>query len=64
MQPAWLTRTWPGPVLALVTDAEVHLGPDAGPSLLLLLASGWLSALWLRSFHHTGTEPENERRSP
>lgn len=58
------TALWAGPVLALVTDAEVHLGPDAGPSLLLLLASGWLSALWLRSFHHPATAPENERRSP
>ena len=53
------TALWAGPVLALVTDAEVHLGPDAGPSLLLLLASGWLSALWLRSFNH-----QIERRSP
>lgn len=50
---------WAGPVLALVTDDAMHLGPDAGPSLLLLVASGWLSALWLRSFN-----PPIERRSP
>lgn len=53
------TALWAGPVLALVTDDAMHLGPDAGPSLLLLLASGWLSALWLHSFHHP-----IERRSP
>jgi hypothetical protein len=62
------TALWAGPVVALVTDAEVHLGPDAGPSLLLLLASGWLSTLWLRSFHIPATdhtiELDNERRSP
>ena len=58
------TALWAGPVLALVTDAELHLGPDAGPSLLLLLASAWLSALWLRSFHLPTDDTENERRSP
>jgi hypothetical protein len=45
------TALWAGPVLALVTDADVRLGPDAVPSLLLLAASVWLTALWLRSFH-------------
>ena len=44
------TALWAGPVLALVTDADVHLGPDAVPSLLLLAASAWLTAQWLRSF--------------
>ncbi|HEY0643551.1 MAG TPA: hypothetical protein VGD39_09050 [Nocardioides sp.] len=62
------TALWAGPVLALVTGAEMHLGPDAGPSLLLLLASAWLSASWLRSFHPsthpTNDDTENERRSP
>lgn len=53
------TALWAGPVLALVTDDAMRLGRDAGPSLLLLLASGWLSALWLRSFNHP-----IERRSP
>lgn len=43
------TALWAGPLVALVSDAEVHLGPDAGPSLLLLVASAWLVARWLRS---------------
>jgi hypothetical protein len=58
------TALWAGPVLSLVTGAQMHLGPDAGPSLLLLLASAWLSALWLRSFHLHADDTENERRSP
>ena len=41
---------WAGPVVALVTSADVHLGPDAGPSLLLLGASSWLAVRWLRAF--------------
>ena len=36
------TALWAGPLLSLATDAEVHLGPDAGPSLLLVVR-------WLRS---------------
>jgi hypothetical protein len=44
------TALWAGPVLALVTDADVELGPDAVPSLLLLAASAWLTTRWLRSF--------------
>lgn len=44
------TALWAGPVLALVTDADVQLGPDAVPSLLLLAASAWLTARWLRCF--------------
>lgn len=43
------TALWAGPLLSLATDAEVHLGPDAGPSLLLLAASTWLVVRWLRS---------------
>ena len=37
---------WAGPVYALLTDGPVHLGPDAGPSLLLLAVSGWLVTRW------------------
>jgi hypothetical protein len=37
---------WAGPVYALLTDGPVDLGPDAGPSLLLLAASGWLATRW------------------
>lgn len=48
------TALWAGPVVALVTDADVHLGPDAGPSLLLLGASAWLVVRWLRTFGDQG----------
>jgi hypothetical protein len=41
---------WAGPLVALVTSADVHLGPDAGPSLVLLGASSWLAARWLSTF--------------
>lgn len=37
---------WAGPAYALATDGPVHLGPDAVPSLLLLVASGWLVTAW------------------
>ncbi|WP_200948233.1 hypothetical protein [Nocardioides sp. Soil774] len=43
------TALWAGPVVALATGDDVHLGPDAGPSLLLLGLSGWLVERWLRS---------------
>lgn len=52
------TALWAGPVLALVTDADVELGPDAVPSLLLLAASAWLTTRWLRSFEPV---PDRER---
>lgn len=59
------TALWAGPVLALVTDADVDLGPDAVPSLLLLAASAWLTARWLRSFEpvpsHVPDLPDGER---
>jgi hypothetical protein len=41
---------WAGPVVALFTDDVVDLGPDAGPSLLLLAASAGLVGVWLRTF--------------
>ena len=37
---------WAGPAYALATDGPVHLGPDAVPSLLLLVVSGWLVTAW------------------
>ncbi|WP_457207558.1 hypothetical protein [Nocardioides sp. P5_C9_2] len=40
---------WAGPAYALATDGPVQLGPDAVPSLLLLVASGWLVAAWWRT---------------
>ena len=41
---------WAGPALALATGQDVHLGPDAGPSLVLLVVSAWLVQRWLRAF--------------
>ena len=49
------TALWAGPLLSLATGADVHLGPDAGPSLLLLAASTWLVVRWLRSI-----DPQDE----
>jgi len=54
------TALWAGPVLALATSTEVDLGPDAVPSLLLLVASTWLAGRWLRSF----PAPTRHQRSP
>ena len=51
------TALWAGPLLALATDADVHLGPDAVPSLLLLATSAWLTTRWLRSFPPVPVRP-------
>jgi hypothetical protein len=52
---------WAGPAYALVTDGPVALGPDAGPSLLLLAVSGWLLRRWWRALNaHHLTNLENE----
>ncbi len=40
---------WAGPAYALATGGPLDLGPDAGPSLLLLAASGWLVTVWWRT---------------
>lgn len=45
------TALWAGVGAALVTGEPVHLGPDAVPSALLLVASAWLVARWLRELH-------------
>lgn len=37
---------WAGPVLALVTGEQLDLGPDAAPSLALLVVSAWLLVRW------------------
>ena len=62
------TALWAGPLLALATDADVHLGPDAVPSLLLLAASAWLTTRWLRSFKpvpsHPVPHPIHDRSTP
>ena len=42
------TALWAGAVVALVGDTDFELGPDAGPSLLMLVASVWLAARWMR----------------
>ena len=53
------TALWAGPVTAALTGGEVHLGPDAVPSLLLLAASSWLVVQWLRAVGraHPGPRP-------
>ena len=58
------TALWAGPLLALATDADVHLGPDAVPSLLLLAASAWLTTRWLRSFRPIPSHPLHDRSTP
>jgi hypothetical protein len=40
------TALWAGPVTAATTGGDVVLGPDAGPSLVLLAASSWLVWKW------------------
>jgi hypothetical protein len=42
---------WAGVAAVLVTGESLHLGPDAGPSLLLLVVSGLLTVRWLRGLH-------------
>jgi hypothetical protein len=56
------TALWAGPLVATVSGDDVHLGPDAGPSLLLLVLSGWLVVRWLRSL--PGTAPLPSRPTP
>lgn len=51
------TALWAGPAYALATDGPVHLGPDAGPSLLLLVVSAWLITAWWRAL----TTDDNEK---
>jgi hypothetical protein len=52
------TALWAGPVTAVLTGAEVHLGPDAAPSLLLLAASTGLAVRWLRTMGRARPTPE------
>ena len=51
------TALWAGPLVALATGDAVHLGPDAGPSLLLLVLSAWLVVRWLRSLGGAAPAP-------
>jgi hypothetical protein len=53
---------WAGPAFALVTDGPVALGPDAGPSLLLLAVSAWLLRRWWGAL--TPTDGNNEGAGP
>lgn len=50
------TALWAGPLVALATGQDVHLGPDAGPSVALLVVSTWLAARWLRSFRNEAAQ--------
>lgn len=43
------TALWAGVLAVLVTGETLHLGPDAGPSAALLVASIWLTTRWLRT---------------
>ena len=43
------TALWAGAVAVLVTGETLDLGPDAGPSAALLVASVWLTMRWLRA---------------
>lgn len=47
------TALWAGPITVALSGDEVRLGPDAGPSLLLLAASTWLVVHWLRTLGPT-----------
>ncbi|MEV0289621.1 MULTISPECIES: hypothetical protein [unclassified Kribbella] len=42
------TALWAGMVAVLVTGETFDLGPDAGPSAVLLVVSGWLALRWIR----------------
>lgn len=54
------TALWAGAAAILVTGETLPLGPDAGPSAALLVASTWLTARWLRALQadeHTFLRP-------
>ena len=55
------TALWAGPAYALATGGPVHLGPDAGPSLLLLVVSAWLITDWWRAFTTDDNEKDGAR---
>jgi len=42
------TALWAGVAAVVVTGGTPPLGPDAGPSLVMLGLSGWLAVRWLR----------------
>ena len=42
------TALWAGPLIVATTGGDVVLGPDAGPSLVLLAVSSWLVVRWSR----------------
>jgi hypothetical protein len=56
------TALWAGPVVAALSGSDVHLGPDAVPSLLLLAASTWLVVRWLRTMGRTPRAPGSPAR--
>lgn len=43
------TALWAGSAAVVVTGETLKIGPDAGPSLLLLALSAWLVTRWLRA---------------
>ena len=46
---------WAGVLVGIVTGEDVQLGPDAGPSVLMLAASAWLLVRWLRALSPSRT---------
>lgn len=54
------TALWAGPVTAALTGEPVQLGPDAGPSVALLLVSGWLLVSWSHALHGGAKVDEDE----
>ena len=57
------TALWAGPLVAAATGDDVALGPDAGPSLVLLAASSYLVARWSRRLRQTEV-PELRAQRP
>lgn len=53
------TALWAGVVAVVVTGETPPLGPDAGPSLLMLGLSVWLAVSWLRRL---GPDPRRHLR--
>jgi hypothetical protein len=41
---------WAGVLVALMSGDDPHLGADAGPSLVMLVVSGWLVRRWLAQY--------------
>lgn len=47
---------WIGVVAGLLGDSDVELGPDAGPSLVMVAVCCWLLGQWLRELSTSGPD--------